>query len=1572
MIKLFDEKNPGVRTEANQLSVELYRWIKGGLKSFFSDLRSAQLKELENLWAKVEDDTPTPMKTLKTSQAPKETEKKENVKKQEILLDLPTFEVLSTIKSDWYEKMSSGYDNSYKGTEDERPKPVKVRVDCLNELNKKLEVGLSKKPLLATGDYNQLINVLVKYFQEPQLLVSQAALECLEHIVKGLKSNFSPYVSNLITPLLSKFKEKKPQTTASIHTILEEIDTNCKSFTEFIHDISDALKQKVPQTKENVMIFIENCLKKRTLSDISKQFKLILSLLMEQIDEANGGVRDSALKAFSRMMLISEKDTKSFYDKFDASKQKKITEFIKGFGVQKNEPKKRTLDNIETSPVKNQKKVKMSNTVVPTTQKVQEKTVVPKTVTTKSKGPPKKTETEISINPLIPQESIEEKFNEFIPENIRNQCNEQKWEERKKGLDNLENSLSGPLDPYTSEYLIRGLLLKKETNMFLLVKLFEVFKKILEETTKPSGYTAIVLLEQVLKHIGTPKLKDLSKELLIQLSTSLNPQFILINVVKLLSETKSPLVITEIIIWVGESIGDFGIKLFTTSTIVESLKPFLDNSNVKIKKATISSLCILKKFIGDSLIDSFSDLKPALLSVLREEFTKTQNETNFVPKRVPKGVKLETMEMKEEEEIIKKPVEQPRVDISQSITKFIEELDNPNWKTRAQGISSIEKCINEANSKISPSIGDLFTALKKRLDSENHSKVLIASLNLLGLLATSIGTNSSKFYKNIVPNMMNYCYSSKPEERKAVFDSLDLWIDQIGVSSILKYIATSLSQEKGISDGKKDILIFLSKHVSNIKKGSESIDLLVKSVMNCLDGNNGDNKKIAESIVLKLSDLLGMEMIKSFAKDTKGNSQRIVLQLLNQDPKSPRKNTSRLSTSSRKSFSPSPSPKSQGPILIQNNLKSKREENLNQWNIDYEIKEQVHDTLRSEMSNCISFDIQLKLYSNNQSEKIEAYTRLIESVKEKKELIENIDLILKICSLDLVDSNSTIVCMTLKLLSTTFKSLKELSYQLSNGEADIIIPNLLESFGNRMIIVRNDVMPIVELLHDIHSLNRLPLYIIKGLTSYNSFTKISTLNYFKFLIQTHGTTFFNNDLITSLLLCIDDCENVRKVALETLTFILPRYNNDINILFSLVTLPTSCKRIIEERVRHSTFKNVSKEKEIKIPQLDIALEENSIIKDLRNVNIKDLSIENIQKCVNIFKNFGLLLESKETGEIITHLKETVTRLSYLFLEAFQQTEPNHRLCKYVLSCLILLFENNQIGNLVSTEELERLIDIIINITIENHLSKIQEGTMLLKGTTSLLNQIMNNSSQTNFLTSSIHLLGKATHQEKSNQYFEMIIKCLLKITKDISTLHEKIDFDILLLDIHEYLTNFPPSQFKGKSDLPFRTIKSVLNEVVRFKGPSIRTHLSLIPTHKNPLIVNYIELMLKSNDIKPIEQKKIQVYNENEKEIINIFQLIKKEDPNGVFKLYKYSLENPSFDYSSHLNLLKDPLKESVLKQLDLLKKKESSTTSIDSIRAKRKMSIHAKKEGNEITQQELSSIRSRLMALGGDENLFK
>jgi hypothetical protein len=113
LIKLFDDKNAPVRKEVNTLTVELYSWIRDGIKPFLANLRPAQTKDLDKLFESVEG-KPTATRFLKSYVAPVEKEENEEGEGEEIQSDVPVFEieppsfdVLSKIKKDWFDKMVS-------------------------------------------------------------------------------------------------------------------------------------------------------------------------------------------------------------------------------------------------------------------------------------------------------------------------------------------------------------------------------------------------------------------------------------------------------------------------------------------------------------------------------------------------------------------------------------------------------------------------------------------------------------------------------------------------------------------------------------------------------------------------------------------------------------------------------------------------------------------------------------------------------------------------------------------------------------------------------------------------------------------------------------------------------------------------------------------------------------------------------------------------------------------------------------------------------------------------------------------------------------------------------------------------------------------------------------------------------------------------------------------------------------------------------------------------------------------------------------------------------------------------
>ena len=95
------------------------------------------------------------------------------------------------------------------------------------------------------------------------------------------------------------------------------------------------------------------------------------------------------------------------------------------------------------------------------------------------------------------------------------------------------------------------------------------------------------------------------------------------------------------------------------------------------------------------------------------------------------------------------------------------------------------------------------------------------------------------------------------------------------------------------------------------------------------------------------------------------------------------------------------------------------------------------------------------------------------------------------------------------------------------------------------------------------------------------------------------------------------------------------------------------------------------------------------------------------------------------------------------------------------------------------------------------------------------------------------------------EFVDGVLKCLLEMARRMRTYLELLDIDLLLLDIHQFLTHHPPSKYKGQEFKPLRLLKTMINELVKLRGQEIREHLTLVPIDTNPTVCSYLDLVLK-------------------------------------------------------------------------------------------------------------------------------
>lgn len=80
------------------------------------------------------------------------------------------------------------------------------------------------------------------------------------------------------------------------------------------------------------------------------------------------------------------------------------------------------------------------------------------------------------------------------------------------------------------------------------------------------------------------------------------------------------------------------------------------------------------------------------------------------------------------------------------------------------------------------------------------------------------------------------------------------------------------------------------------------------------------------------------------------------------------------------------------------------------------------------------------------------------------------------------------------------------------------------------------------------------------------------------------------------------------------------------------------------------------------------------------------------------------------------------------------------------------------------------------------------------------------------------LLIKSKTEQVPNKYLGLTVKCILRHTKVLEKIIDKIQPEAILLKMHIYLTNTTPGNDRNSDDIGNKTIKTVLNELVKVLG----------------------------------------------------------------------------------------------------------------------------------------------------------
>ncbi|XP_075694010.1 cytoskeleton-associated protein 5 isoform X2 [Rhinoderma darwinii] len=192
-----------------------------------------------------------------------------------------------------------------------------------------------------------------------------------------------------------------------------------------------------------------------------------------------------------------------------------------------------------------------------------------------------------------------------------------------------------------------------------------------------------------------------------------------------------------------------------------------------------------------------------------------------------------------------------------------------------------------------------------------------------------------------------------------------------------------------------------------------------------------------------------------------------------------------------------------------------------------------------------------------------------------------------------------------------------------------------------------------------------------------------------------------------------------------------------------------------------------------------------------------------------------------------------------------------RLYSCIIGNMISLFQMDCLAREASTGVLKDLMNGLIALMLDSRVEDLEEGQQVVRSVNLLVAKVLEKSDQTNILSALLVLLQDSLLATASSPKFsELVMKCLWRMIRLLPEAINNINLDRILLDIHNFMRVLPKEKLKQhKSELPMRTLKTLLHTLCKLKGPKIMDHLSMIENkHESELETHLLRVMKHSID----------------------------------------------------------------------------------------------------------------------------
>ena len=1204
---------------------------------------------------------------------------------------------------------------------------------------------------------------------------------------------------------------------------------------------------------------------------------------------------------------------------------------------------------------------------------------------------------EVTEGPAASKEELVERMTTLYGAGTVDELQSGDWKKRLSGMTavlDAVNAMSPSDATSASETTVRGVAMFPgfdDKNFQVLSKVFEVFNALAtnsETCTKRDGAQAIAGLAE---KIADVKLRKPASDALTALAEALGPKFVMAQLHKRTAGHKNPKVTAEALSWCVAVVNEFSASVVDVAFTIKWCKECLGMPNPLCKSSAGKVLGALHGFLGPGLTNFLADLKDAQLKSLEAEFARNPFTGEVPAVKVTRKVKGapegggDAVDLTSDGGL-------PRTDISSKITeKLVKQMSDPSWKVRAAAVEAVGGILTEANKRIGPNTGELMPAIAKRFGDSNRN-IATNALKLCGDVAEAMGPSvgERRYGHGLVNDITKQFGDSKSSVRTAAAGALDSWASAAGLNKTLPYVATTMLDASGkmSGDGKSDALVWSL----NALAADAGNDVDLSSVVVLASVGLGDKATAARTAGGKLLDevirRVGSKETSALCKlsDAPGSLKKAVVAhvekggivvgssapsslnpSLNPSPSvSPIKSAPTRPTTARGgavraskgaagAAPPAAVASASGAALAPNEEKESRIKKLPKKPVKFEVlrDEQLafaEGELKVAMAPYVREDVRALLFKADFKAHIKALEHLDGALAEAPEnVFGNLDLILRWIVLRVSEQapNTQSLLRVLDFTAAVLGVVKAQGSRLSEQEAALFLPALVDKCGHSMDAVRGKFRIILRLIPGLFPASRLVGYLVRGLDSKNTKTRLEVLDVIESLLERHGVDVVErggNKALAEVAKLADARDmSMRTAALKCL---VTAYKTSGAVVWKHVgRLGDLAQQSLEDKFARAEKEMAAKNEgkpgawmkdgvlaggstaatpgtgvkktasrsngtpgRPSTPRSPIAAIASTLMRPVHAAagvvsavlpgrrtpkreappspsrdDVETLpmevrlagwkrslnSVASVSDAVAVEGMKSLcheIMGAVSDQEMLQAMAPDVDglvgvvaeRVSTIFESAAVAPGPSTtRACKYVLNTLMQVYQEPALAGAVGEASEKVTIAALLERLLDQSVGKMDEGSQLVKALNVLMLKVLEHCPRTSSFRALIQLLARAPESVAEDEsaltkFNDLVVKCLIKLTKALAATLRSVDVSALLLEVHDFFDSLGVDEIRRRGqadDKPLRMVKTILHEVTKLLGHDVHDCLDSCPprsTEPVPIIYAYIDLNLQS------------------------------------------------------------------------------------------------------------------------------